>query len=264
MRTSKKRFGQNFLVDQGKADRIVDALVIEKNERVLEIGPGKGVLTERILRQGAVLTAVELDRDLIPGLMERFGENPRFSIIENDIIKVRLSDLDGSSYKIIGNIPYNISGALIDWLITNAKMIDSVVITVQKEVADRIKADPGNREYGSLSALAQMFYKVVRVFDISPGCFSPRPKVKSSVLKLTPDIKLDAAINYNEFREFVYGCFAQKRKTLVNSLGFSGKFGKARIEKSLVSLEKRTDIRAEHLSCLELMSLFGLLTENEK
>ncbi len=195
--------------------------------------------------------------------MERFGEDPRFSIIENDIIKVRLSDLDGSGFKIIGNIPYNISGALIDWLIANVKMIDSVVITVQKEVADRIRAFPGNREYGSLSALTQTYYKVARAFDIPPGCFSPPPKVKSSVLKLTPDIKLHAAIDYNEFREFVYGCFSQKRKTLVNSLGFSGNFDKAEIEKSLVSLGKRTDIRAEHLSCLELMSLFSLLTDDE-
>ena len=263
MKSSQKRFGQNFLVDLRKADRIVEALCIENGDHILEIGPGRGVLTERILEQGALLTAVELDRNLIPNLNERFGDNSRFKLVENDIIKFDLSDFDGIGLKIIGNIPYNISGALIDWLIEHVDSVDLAVITVQKEVADRIRAKPGKREYGSLSVLAQMFFKIVRLFDIPPGCFSPPPKVKSSAIKLEPDLRLYENIDFDIFREFIYACFAQKRKTLVNSLGASGKFMKNRIEKSLVSLGKRTDIRAEHLSGAEFMGLYNILTENE-
>lgn len=263
MKSSQKRFGQNFLVDIRKANRIVEALRIENGDQILEIGPGRGVLTERILKQGAILTAVELDRNLIPNLNERFGDNSRFKLIEKDIIKFDLSDFDSIRLKIIGNIPYNISGALIEWLIEQFDFVNLAVITVQKEVADRIRAKPGKREYGSLSVLAQMFFKIVRLFDIPPGCFSPPPKVKSSVIKLEPDLRLYENIDFNIFREFIYACFAQKRKTLVNSLGASGEFSKDRIEKSLVSLGKRTDIRAEHISGAEFMGLYNILTKNE-
>jgi len=257
---SKKRFGQNFLIDPGKANKIVGAADIDPGDEVLEIGPGRGFLTERILNRGANLVAVELDRDLIPKLEERFGENSLFNIMENDIIRVKLLSLGDKNFKIIGNLPYNISGALFDWLIENHKMVELAVITVQKEVANRIRARPGNREYGSLSVLVQMFYAVSRLFDIPAGCFSPKPKVVSTVVKLVPDLKLKPGINYNSFKQFIYECFAQKRKTLVNSLKSSGEFEKDIIEKSLVSLGKSTDIRAEQVSGQEFMKLYGKIT----
>lgn len=260
MAISKKRFGQNFLTDKRVADRIVGAVPIKPGDEVLEIGPGKGILTGRILDTGANLTAVEIDRDLIPGLMERFGDNSRFGLLEDDIIKVRLSALDKSDLKIVGNLPYNISGALMDWLIENHRMIKLALITVQKEVADRIRAGPGGRDYGSLSVLIQMFYAVTRLFDISPGSFSPKPKVKSTVLKLVPDTKLDSDIGYDSFKRFIYDCFAQKRKTLVNSLKSSGAYDKDIIEKSLVSLGKSTDIRAEQVSGREFSILYRKIT----
>jgi 16S rRNA (adenine1518-N6/adenine1519-N6)-dimethyltransferase len=256
---SKKRFGQNFLMDPGKADKIVGAAGIESGDEVLEIGPGRGFLTERILERGANLLAVELDRDLVPGLEERFGGSNLFNIMEDDIVRVNLSSLGDRSFKIIGNLPYNISGALFGWLIENYKMVELAVITVQKEVANRIRARPGNREYGSLSVLVQLFYAVSRLFDIPPGCFSPKPKVVSTVVKLVPDPKLKPEIEYDSFKSFIYACFAQKRKTLVNSLKSSGDFDRDMIEKSLVSLGKSTDIRAEQVSGQEFMKLFGKL-----
>ncbi len=264
MTASKKRFGQNFLTDRRVADRIVGAAEIRPGDVVLEIGPGKGILTERILDAGANLTAVEIDRDLIPGLRERFGDNSRFSLLENDIIKVELSALDKFDLKIVGNLPYNISGALLEWLIENHRMIKLALITVQKEVADRIRAGPGGRDFGSLSVLIQMFYTVSRVFDISPGSFSPKPKVKSTVMKLVPDSRLDPDIEYDSFKRFIYGCFAQKRKTLVNSLKSSGDYDKDVIEKSLVSLGKSTDIRAEQVSGGEFSILYRKIAGNEK
>jgi len=261
MITSKKRFGQNFLIDPGKADRIIRAAGIKPGDEVLEVGPGGGILTERVLDKGANLIAVELDRDLIPELEERFGENSLFNLLEGDIVRVKLSSLGDRNFKIIGNLPYNISGALFDWLIENYKMVKLAVITVQKEVANRIRARPGSREYGSLSVLLQMFYTVSRLFDIPPGCFLPKPKVVSTVVKLVPDLKLESEINYELFKQFIYACFAQKRKTLVNSLK-SSDYDKDIIEKSLVSLGKSTDIRAEQASGREFLILYRKITGN--
>jgi 16S rRNA (adenine1518-N6/adenine1519-N6)-dimethyltransferase len=262
MKNSKKRFGQNFLVDHGKADKIIEAGEISPRDVILEIGPGRGILTERILDKGCDLTAVELDRDLIPELQERFGNNDRFNLLANDIVKVDLSELSDGGFKVIGNLPYNISGALIEWLIGNYKMIEMAVITVQKEVGNRIKAVPGTREYGSLSVLAQMFYSISRLFDIPPGCFSPKPRVVSTVLKLLPAPRLKSGFNYGRFREFIYTCFAQKRKTLVNSLRSSGGHDKDTIEKFLVSMGKSPDIRAEQLSGDQFLDLYGKITGN--
>jgi 16S rRNA (adenine1518-N6/adenine1519-N6)-dimethyltransferase len=262
MIVSKKRFGQNFLVDPGKADKIIEAAEITPLDVILEIGPGGGILTERILNKGCNLIAVELDRDLIPALQERFGNNNRFKLLAKDIVKINLSELGDGGFKVIGNLPYNISGALVEWLIDNYKMIEMAVITVQKEVANRIKAVPGTREYGSLSVLAQMFYSISRFFDIPPGCFSPKPRVVSTVLKLLPSPKLESGFDYARFREFIYACFAQKRKTLVNSLKSSGGYNKDTIEKFLVSMGKSPDIRAEQLSGDRFLALYGKITGN--
>lgn len=260
---SKKRFGQNFLVNPRIAERIVRALDVREDEGILEIGPGRGILTERILEKGADLTAVEIDRELIPGLEKRFEDYKWFRLIEGDIIDVDLSARGERSFKIIGNLPYNISGALFEWLIDFHKYIELAVITVQKEVGSRVRARPGSRDYGSLSVLVQMFYDVSRLFDISPGCFSPKPKVTSTVLRLLSDMKFPENTDYYSFREFIHACFSQKRKTLVNSLSSSMDLDKGQLEKMLVSSGKRADIRAEHMSGQELLNLYGTISGDE-
>ena len=205
---------------------------------------------------------MEIDRDLIPELEERFGKNSRFRLMQGDIVKVNLSSHWGGRFKVVGNLPYNISGAIFEWLIGNFKFVELAVITVQKEVANRVKAKPGSRDYGSLSVLVQMFYSVSRLFDIPAGCFSPKPKVTSTVIRLSPDLRLEGEIDYLSFREFIYSCFAQKRKTLVNSLKASGKYEKHNIEKCLVSLGKSTDIRAEQLNGRDFSVLYRKITGN--
>ncbi len=263
MPTPKKRFGQNFLVDPHKADSLIAALDIQPGECVLEIGPGTGILTERILSAGANLTAVELDRELISGLKNRFGETPNFHLVEGDIIKVDPRGVAPANLKIIGNLPYNISGAMMEWLIEYYDIVSLAVITVQKEVATRIKAAPNSRDYGALSVMVQSFFNVKRVFDIPPGSFSPKPKVFSTVISLTPDRKI-GVIDYPSFRDFVRACFSQKRKKLVNSLtarGFdvSGQaYGRAEIENYLASLGKKGDIRAEQLTLKDFLELYRL------
>ena len=156
----------------------------------------------------------------------------------------------------IVDLPYNISGAFAEWLIEYHGSIRSAVITFQKQVADRLKAGPGNRDYGALSVMVQCFYDISRLFDIPPGCFSPKPKVDSTVLKLEPHRKLDKEIDYGQFKEFLRGCFFQKRKRLTNSLAAAMKISKETIEKSLASLGRKADTRAEQLSLQELMRLY--------
>jgi len=255
---ARKRFGQNFLIDPRKAKSLVNALEIESEEAVLEIGPGTGMLTERILAMGARLTAVELDRELVPGLLERFGGRNRFRLIVDDIVNVDPADISPDGMKVIGNLPYNISGAVVDWLIEKVDSIKMAVITLQKEVADRLRAEHGCRDYGSSSVLIQSFFRIVRLFDIPPGCFSPRPKVKSSVLRLIPDKGLESGINYPDFRDFVRACFHQKRKKITNSLASSAGMDKAIIENHLAAMGKTANCRAEELTLAEFYRLYKL------
>jgi 16S rRNA (adenine1518-N6/adenine1519-N6)-dimethyltransferase len=256
MNRPKKRFGQHFLTDPRKAGRLVDALQVEDGETVLEVGAGTGILTERILARGADLIAVEIDRDLIASLRERFGGVDRFELIEGDIIGLDPTSLRPGGFKVIGNLPYNISGAFAEWLIEHRSSVRFAVITFQKQVADRLKAGPGGRDYGALSVMVQCFYDIRRLFDIPPGCFSPKPRVDSTVLKLEPRRKLDKEIDYGQFKEFLRGCFFQKRKRLTNSLAAAMKVSKETIEKSLADLGRKADTRAEQLSLQELMRLY--------
>lgn len=240
----------------------MEALHVKDGESILEIGAGTGILTERILAKGADLTAVEIDRDLIGNLQERFGGSERFELIEGDIIRLDPANLAPDGVKVIGNLPYNISGAVAEWLIEHHSSIRSAVITVQKQVAERLKAEPGGREYGSLSVMMQCFYDIRRLFGIPPGCFTPRPKVDSTVVRLDPHEKLEKEIDYVQFREFLRGCFFHKRKKLTNSLAAATKISIETIEKSLFSLGRKADTRAEQLSLPELAKLYKAVRIN--
>lgn len=255
--TAKKRFGQHFLTDPRKADRLVRTLEISTNDTVLEVGPGTGILTERLLETGADIIAVEIDRDLIAGLTERFGGNKRFRLLESDIIRVDPKTLAVGGLKVIGNLPFNISGAFVEWMIESYTRFEMAVITVQKQVAGRLRASPGRREYGSLSVMVQCFFDLEKLFDIPPGCFSPRPKVVSTVLRLVPQRHLMCDIDYPQFRDFLRACFSQKRKKLVNSLASASDLSRDMIEDKIISLGHRQDIRAEQLSLPELVGLFS-------
>lgn len=265
MIVAKKRFGQNFLTDLHKLESLVAALELKATDLVLEIGPGTGNLTELILKTQANLIAVELDRDLLSPLNERFESSGRFKLIENDIIKLDLRQaVAGRKIKLIGNLPYNISGAIVEWLIEYWDLIVSGVITVQKEVAARLKAEPGSRDYGSLSVIAQSYFDIKKLFDIPPGCFTPKPKVDSTALMLTPSKKID--IEFIEFRDFLRAAFSQKRKKLANSLisrelPNAKDYTREEIENFLVSLGKKADIRAEQLSLSDFLELYKMTRE---
>jgi len=253
---AKKRFGQNFLIDPRKSSRMVSALETTDLDTIIEIGPGTGILTKLLLDKGARVIAVEIDRDLIPDLKERFGSNELFKLVENDILDIDPAQLASGGFKLIGNLPYNISGMVIEWMIEHYELIQTAIITVQKEVAERLRSGPGSRDFGSLSVLSQSFFDIARVTNIPPGCFSPKPKVHSTVLRLTPNRKLPEDIQYSKFREFAHGCFSQKRKKLSNSLAASLDIAKNKVVEELTRMGLGENSRAEELTLAEFYVLF--------
>ena len=261
MRSAKRRFGQNFLIDPRKADGLVAALDIADTYTIIEVGPGAGALTERILRSGPRLISIELDKDLIGPLKGRFDADSNFDLIEGDIIKVDPANFAPDGFKLIGNLPYNISGAMIEWLIVYHRLVRLAIITVQREVGARLRAGPGSRDYGALSVMVQSFFDIKRLFDIPPGCFSPKPKVDSTALSLAPHRRIPDDIEYPRFRDFLRACFARKRKTLANSLTAAGgpAMSRKQVEKVLADLGFRPDIRSEQLTLSDFLKLHSII-----
>jgi 16S rRNA (adenine1518-N6/adenine1519-N6)-dimethyltransferase len=220
MAFAKKSFGQNFLTDLGYVSRIVEAAKLTADDVVIEVGPGRGALTELLLEKAGRVIAVELDKDLIPGLEKRFGGDDNFEIISGDILKIDLTRFNttGSKVKIVANLPYNISTAALQRFIAERKAISTMVLMFQREVVERITAQPGNSERGYLTVLVEAFLNVETLFDVPPTAFRPRPKVWSSVVRATPkgtDANLDD--REQDFARLVSVGFRQKRKTILNN-----------------------------------------------
>jgi 16S rRNA (adenine1518-N6/adenine1519-N6)-dimethyltransferase len=217
----RKRFGQNFLHDTTVIDRIVRALSPKPGDRVVEIGPGLGALTEPLLRTLGRLDVVELDRDLVPRLLEQFGSLGALHVHNADALRFDFRALAGAGEKlrVIGNLPYNISTPLIFHLIEQADAIADMHFMLQKEVVDRLAAPPDTSDYGRLGVMVQYYCKVERLFTVPPGAFHPVPKVDSAVVRLTPHAQPPVPVNDEEvFARVVAQAFAQRRKTLRNTL----------------------------------------------
>lgn len=222
---AKKRFGQHFLTDKNIIKKIVAAAGVKEGDRVLEIGPGTGVLTQELLSAGADVVAIEVDEDLIAFLKEKFLDK-RLTIVPADALKVSypaLAEKQGGRLKLVANLPYYISGPLLSKLLTERAAFSIMVLMFQKEVAVRITSGPGSRDYGNLSVLSQAFTDVKREFDVPSHLFTPRPKVDSSVVSFkvldTPKIAMD---DEDFFRKVVRSAFGARRKTLLNALGSLG------------------------------------------
>ena len=223
----KPKFGQNFLVDDAARHAIVDALGDPGNRTVIEIGPGHGAITEILAGRCHRLMALELDRALAAELTFRFRDQPQIQIIEGDVLKTDLRAIvpKGETADVIGNLPYYITSDILLQLFAagSAGLIARAVLMMQREVADRVSAAPGVRDYGLLSATAQMNAQVDNLFTLPPSAFSPPPEVYSTVLRLQfvprfAELGVDAA----GFNSFLKQCFAQKRKTLQNNLRAAG------------------------------------------
>ncbi len=248
----RKRFGQNFLQDPNVVAKIVHAIAPASDDRLVEIGPGLGALTEALLPRVEAMDAVELDRDLIPRLARRCGALGKLQIHSADALKFDFASLaaDGRPLRIIGNLPYNISTPLMFHLLKSREVIRDMHFMLQKEVVDRLAATPGGKDYGRLSVMMQYHCAVDSLFEVPPGAFNPPPKVMSAVVRLRPWDEPPVAVSgAASLEKLVTQAFSQRRKTLRNTL------------KGLLSAEQiaARDIdparRAETLSLTEFAAL---------
>lgn len=218
---AKRAFGQNFLVDGSFIDKIVTALDLTSDDSVIEIGAGRGALTEALLDSGSNVIAIEIDRDLLPVLRVRFGDRSNFTLVDADALKVDFPSLFNDNTiappaKVVGNLPYNISTAILQRLIDDRSLFSHAVLMLQREVVDRISASPGESERGFYTVMTESAFEVVKLFDVPPSAFSPRPKVWSSVISLRPKPKSEG--DDPKFRRLISTAFIQKRKTILNNL----------------------------------------------
>ena len=219
-RSARKRFGQNFLIDDQVIDAILASVHASSSDRVIEIGPGYGAITEGLFKSGCDLTLIELDRDLIPGLLASFITKApeRCKLISQDILKVDFSKFP-RQLRIVGNLPYNISTPLLFKLLELRDQIQDIHVMLQKEVVERISAPPSTAAYGRLSVMIQAAATVIPLIDVPPESFSPAPKVNSGVIRIIPDKnKRDRVSSMDSLSRVVRQAFSQRRKTLRNNL----------------------------------------------
>ena len=219
---ARKRFGQNFLHDPTIIGRIISAINPKPDQHLVEIGPGLGALTEEILLEAGALEAVELDRDLIPVLRTKFFRyEGKFKIHEADALKFDFASLqnDERPLRVVGNLPYNISTPLIFHLLSFSGLISDMHFMLQKEVVERLAAQPGEDHYGRLGIMAQYYCRVEKLFIVPPGAFNPAPKVDSAIVRLIPHTTLPIeAKDPNLLADVVRTAFGQRRKTLRNNM----------------------------------------------
>ena len=261
---ARKRFGQNFLEDDNIIRRIVKSIHPTTDDNLVEIGPGKGAITEQLLNACPTLNVVELDRDLIPILLSQFiARYPEFKIHQTDALKFDfgnlLTDASGNSkgpLRIVGNLPYNISTPLIFHLLSYQADVKDMHFMLQKEVVDRMAAQPGEKAYGRLGVMVQYYCKVENLFDVPPECFNPRPKVDSAIVRLVPHQQLPhPAKKVKLLERLVNTAFQQRRKTLRNALK------QLLPSEAIESLNIDTSVRPENITLAEFVALSDKLAE---
>ena len=265
----QKKFGQNFLIDTTVLDRIISSAEITKEDCVLEIGPGIGTMTQYLAEAAREVTAVEIDRNLIPILKDTLSGYDNVNVINEDILKVDICRLaqeknGGRPIKVVANLPYYITTPIIMGLFESHVPLDSITIMVQKEVADRMQVGPGTKDYGALSLAVQYYAQPYIVANVPPNCFMPRPKVGSAVIRLTryaqPPVQVD---DEKKMFRLVRASFNQRRKTLVNGLNNSPGVHATR-EAVLAALEQMglsPTVRGEVLTLEQFAQLSNLLVE---
>src|ERR1700680_4244228 len=269
----KPKLGQHFLVSDTAAMRMADALGDVSQSTVLEIGPGRGVITSLLAKRARRLIAVEIDRVLAAQLPLKFGMTPNFEVIEADILSIDFDSLFGpkpglsrpgielkpNPVRVVGNLPYFITSDILLRLFDFARYFDIIVIMVQREVADRLAAPPGGSDYGLLSATAQLYARVEKLFTLPPESFSPPPKVHSTVVRLAIDPRLDSLrVPEAEFVKFLRLSFGQKRKTLWNNL--KSDYEPEALRTALEKAGVKPNVRAEALTLEKTAALFRALS----
>ena len=271
---TKPKMGQHFLASEDVGARVVDTLGDVSQSTVLEIGPGRGILTSLLAKRARRLIAVELDRVLAAQLRLKFGMARNVEVIEADVLSIDFDSLFGPKpglsqpgielkpqpVKVVGNLPYYITSDILLRLFEFSKYFDTIVIMVQREVADRIAAEPGGRDYGMLSATAQLYARVEKLFTLPPGAFVPPPKVHSTVLRLTIEPQQEKlGVAGDGFIDFLRLSFGQKRKTLWNNL--KANYKAPALKRALAEAKVKPTIRAETLSLPQSAAIYRALRQ---
>ena len=272
-RRGKPKLGQHFLVDSAAPMRIVETLGDISQSTILEIGPGRGALTSLLAKRARRLIAIEIDRVLAAQLRMNFSQEPNVEIIEGDILAIDFHTLFGpkpgstrpginhqpEAVRVVGNLPYFITSDILLRLFEFRQYFETIVLMVQREVAERLSASPGRSEYGLLSATAQLYARVEKMFTLRPDAFSPPPKVESTVVRLRMAPKIDSLrVSETEFIGFLKLTFGQKRKTLWNNL--KSQYKPALLRAALERVGVNPTVRAEALSLEKSAALFRALS----
>lgn len=263
--TANKNLGQNFLIDDEAVTGIIDAAKVSKDNLIIEIGPGLGTLTKELLEKAGKVICIELDKRMMEILEDRFSMYTNFKVINEDVLKVNLKDLIQQekikTAKIVANLPYYITTPIIMKLLEDRLDIETITVMIQKEVADRLVTEPGTGDTGAITYAIHYYTEPKRVLEVPNTAFIPAPKVNSSVIQLeilkTPSVKVE---NEEELFKLIKIAFMQKRKTLINALANSKKYGnKEQIEKVLRELKIDLQIRPEKLTLEQFAELSNLI-----
>lgn len=263
--SAKKSLGQNFLTDPNVLLNIVDAAEVSPEDDVIEVGPGIGSLTEQIAKRAHHVLAFEIDRNLMNVLDETLSPYDNITVVNQDVLKANVDEevenhLDGKRrLKLVANLPYYITTPILKTFMASTLPIDKMVVMMQKEVAERLTAQPGDKEYGSLSVVVQYRMNTQIEFDVSSKVFVPRPKVDSAIVSLTPRADWEAMPEDDkDFFKTVHGCFMHRRKNIWNNMqGLYGKEPeiKAKIQNVLDDLGIDPQVRPERLTVLDFIKL---------
>ena len=267
----QKKFGQNFLIDTHVLDKIITAANITKEDTILEIGPGIGSMTQYLCEKAGKVISVEIDKMLIPILQENLAQYDNFILINDDFLKLDTKNLlkknNCNKVKVVANLPYYITTPIIMNLFENNIPIESITVMVQKEVALRMQASPGTKDYGALSLAIQYYSTTEIIANVPPNCFMPRPNVGSAVIKLTLRDSEPYPLNDKDLMfKLVRAAFNQRRKTLVNSIKNAANLniGKETIAAALEEMNLSPSIRGEALSLEDFCTLRNILSRKNK
>ena len=268
----QKKFGQNFLIDTHVLEKIITSSNITDDDYILEIGPGIGTMTQYLANAAREVLAVEIDKALIPILHETLEGYQNVSILNEDILKVDIKQLveeknDGKPIKVVANLPYYITTPIIMGLFESKVPIDSITVMVQKEVADRMQAGPGTKDYGALSLAVQYYSKPYIVANVPPNCFMPRPNVGSAVIRLTKHEESPVCVESEDLLfKIIRASFNQRRKTLLNGLNNSPTISipKEDIVESIKELGVVENIRGEVLTLEQFATLSNIIFNKMK
>lgn len=263
----QKKFGQNFLIDSHVLEKIIDAAHITRDDFVLEIGPGIGTMTQYLSEHAREVMAVEIDHNLIPILNETLAGYDNVEVLNEDILKVDIGKIaeeknQGRPIKVVANLPYYITTPIIMGLFEKKVPMDSLTVMVQKEVAQRMQAGPGTKDYGALSLAVQFYAEPYIVANVPPNCFMPRPKVGSAVIRLTRYKDMPVKVKNEQLMfSIIRASFNQRRKTLQNGINNSSAlhFSKEQVVEALGKMELSPTIRGEALSLEQFARLSDLL-----